>query len=321
MNMNRAFVGLNVRTQKMLGSSVKFTSRKERMLRGKRCLLTGGGSGIGAAIAKRFVAEGAKVVSADINAEVNAKMVEALNKEFGANSAFAVTCDASKEDQVEATVARAAELLGGGFDTLVNNAVIFIFGNLLPPGTGSGTGTDREATADMFRRSFEVNVIGYASFIKHAARVMNKNELAGRVYENEQPTAATASKIDARERGSIVNIASVSSWISQPEFVPYNASKASILALTRCCAKDFAPLKIRVNAISPGSIETPGSHNHMKLIGKSIEEGRQAFSDCCDMKRQGAPEELAAVAAFLASENASFMTGSNLVCDGGATYY
>lgn len=83
-----------------------------------------------------------------------------------------------------------------------------------------------------------------------------------------------------------VNIASISSYVAQPEFVPYNMSKAAILQLTRCCAMDAAPLKIRVNAICPGSIETEGSYAHMRLLGLEKEEGRKAFGEGNLLKRQ-----------------------------------
>merc|ERR1712183_675584 len=100
------------------------------------------------------------------------------------------------------------------------------------------------------------------------------------------------SKIEIGFRGSIVNIGSVSSYIAQSEFIPYNASKAAILSITRCTALDFAKYKIRINCICPGTIETIGSYEHMKKIKLNIEEGRKLFSECNPMKRQGAPSEV-----------------------------
>jgi NAD(P)-dependent dehydrogenase (short-subunit alcohol dehydrogenase family) len=128
-----------------------------------------------------------------------------------------------------------------------------------------------------------------------------------------------ASTIRAQSRGSIVNICSVSSFIAQPEFVPYNCSKGALLQLTKCCAMDFAKINIRVNSISPGSVETEGSHNHMQLLGLSLEEGRKKFGESNLMRRQAAPEEIANGALFLASDASSFMTGANMVMDGGGT--
>ena len=91
------------------------------------------------------------------------------------------------------------------------------------------------------------------------------------------------------------------------------------MQLTRCCAMDLAPEKVRVNAVCPGTIETPGSYGHMRLLGLSLAEGRKAFGGHCLMKRQAAPEEIAAGALFLATDESSFMTGAHIVIDGGGT--
>ena len=136
-------------------------------------------------------------------------------------------------------------------------------------------------------------------------------------YDNDQGEGVN--RIDAGSRGAIVNIASISSFIAQPEFVPYNCTKGAILQLSRCTAMDFAPDKIRVNTVCPGTIETPGSYNHMKLVGLDVEQGRKMFGDSCLLKRQAAPEEIANATLFLASDEASFMTGAHIVVDGGGT--
>jgi NAD(P)-dependent dehydrogenase (short-subunit alcohol dehydrogenase family) len=102
---------------------------------------------------------------------------------------------------------------------------------------------------------------------------MKASPVSSLVYDNDQGEGVH--RIEAGSRGSIVNMASVSSFIAQPEFLPYNVSKGGILQMTRCAAMDLAKFKIRVNAIAPGSVETPASYNHMKSINLSIEQGRK----------------------------------------------
>ena len=146
---------------------------------------------------------------------------------------------------------------------------------------------------------------------------MKTNELSDVIYDNDQGEGVH--RIHAGSRGSIVNIASVSGFIAQPEFMPYNVSKGGILQLTKCTAMDLAKFKIRVNAIAPDVTETPASYNHMRAIQLSIEEGRKQFAEYALLKRMSAPEEIANGAFFLASDQSSFMTGSTLVMDGGRT--
>jgi NAD(P)-dependent dehydrogenase (short-subunit alcohol dehydrogenase family) len=265
------------------------------MLRGKVAIVTGGAGGIGKAICKRFAMEGAKVAVVDINDTDATAVVEELNLLHGPDTSLMVHCDVAAEVAVEDCVQRVVRQFGR-LDILVNNAVKFVFGHLLPPGYGSGHGTDREVTTDMMHQVMSVNVGGYVNFMKYAAREMSRNDPSGPVYENQQKRGT--STIHATSRGSIVNICSVSSYIAQPE---------------------FAKIPIRVNAISPGSIETEGSHQHMDLVGLSLESGRKAFGESNLLKRQAAPEEIANGALFLASDESSFMTGSNMVMDGGGT--
>jgi NAD(P)-dependent dehydrogenase (short-subunit alcohol dehydrogenase family) len=121
--------------------------------------------------------------------------------------------------------------------------------------------------------------------------------------------------------GSIINMASVSSFIAQPAFIPYNASKGAILQMTRCLAMDLAPDKIRVNAVCPGAIKTEATKKHIESLGLVEEQAYIDFGQDALMKRMGLPMEVAYGVLFLASDEASFITGEHLVIDGGATIY
>ena len=121
------------------------------------------------------------------------------------------------------------------------------------------------------------------------------------------------------KKGVIVNIASVSSFIAQPEFIPYNSSKGAVLQLTRCLAMDLAKENIRVNALSPGSIRTRATDQHIESLGLDHEESYKEFGKDSLLNRMGRPEEIAYGALFLATEESSFMTGSNMIIDGAAS--
>ena len=187
----------------------------------KVSIVTGGGSGIGRATCQRFGKEGSSVIVAEINEESGQGTVDLINNNGGSAALFPldVTDLNSVNKMVSETLERHETI-----DVLVNNAAAFIMG------------TVEDASEDDWLRVFKTNVIGYANCIKAVAPVFRK---AG--------------------GGSIINIASVSSFIAQPKFVPYNASKGAISQLTRCSALDLASDNIRVNAICPGSIETAGA--------------------------------------------------------------
>jgi NAD(P)-dependent dehydrogenase (short-subunit alcohol dehydrogenase family) len=286
------------------------------MLTNLTAVVTGSGIGIGRAIASRFAAEGASVVVvADIDETLGQETVKKI--EAAGGRAVFQHVDCSDEASVKTCMDAAAAHGGGKIDVLCNNAVRFVFGHLKGKGRGSGTGTDKSISADDWKTVLETNVLGYARCIEHAVPHMLRNDLTSQVFTHDQGRGP--STINAGSRGAIVNIASVSSWIAQPEFVPYNCSKGAVIQLTRCTALDLAADKIRVNALCPGTIETPGSYAHMELLGLSLEEGRAEFASCNPMNRQAAPEEIASGALFLASDMSSFMTGAVQVMDGGQT--
>ena len=247
----------------------------------KRAIITGAGTGIGRAIAERFSREGAKVMVAEIE-EPGGKQTVSRIIQSGGTAVFQQT-DTSLEDSIQSMVERTVSEFGG-IDIVVNNAAAFVFGSI------------EETEADEWSKVLGVNVVGYANTIKTALPYLKQSG-----------------------NGAIINVASVSSFIAQPEFVPYNTSKGAVSQLTRCLAMDLAKYKIRVNAVCPGAIYTRASERHMDFMGIDYKKGRELFGQDAVMKRMGEPAEIANGVLFLASDEASFITGEHLVIDGGAT--
>lgn len=285
-------------------------------LKDKVAVITGGAAGIGKAIAIRFGKEGANVVVADINEVKGRETVKLIND--SGKKAFFIKVDCSDEESIKSCMKQANEWGGGkGIQVLINNAAAFVFGHLGGAGSGSGTFTDKDITIADWSKVLNTNIIGYAKCIEHVVPYMKMNELTDVIYDNDQGEGIH--RINAGSRGTIVNMASVSSFIAQPEFCPYNVSKGGIAQLTRCTAMDLSKFKIRVNSIAPDVTETPASYNHMRSINLTIEEGRKEFSQYALLKRMCAPDEVANGAYFLASDQSSFMTGAMMVMDGGRT--
>ena len=250
-------------------------------LKSKRIIVTGGASGIGSAICSIFASEGAKIVIADIDGNGAQNTASLINKDN--EKALAVCSDISSEKSVKILIQKSVEFLGG-IDILINDAAAFIFGSV------------EEITKSDWEKVFGVNVIGSSNMIKYALPYLKKSH-----------------------NSSIVNIASVSSFIAQPSFIPYNASKGALLQLTRCLALDLAKYDIRVNAVSPGAFYTPATERHIEFEGVDRDEFLKSVAETSFLKRLGKPEEVAKAALFLASDEASFITGTQLVVDGGAT--
>ena len=249
----------------------------ESSLTGKTAVVTGGAKGIGAAVVRRFVRDGANVVIADIDAENGRKLAEE-----SAHTLF-VTCDVSREEQVVA-VLDAAESAFGPVDILVNDAAWQLNKPLL------------ETTTEEFERVMGINVVGSFVFLRE-----------------------TAKRMIARKRpGTIVNFASTFAVVGSPGYLAYHASKGAIASMTRAAAIALLPHNIRVNAVGPGTVDTPGLHDGARDTGDEV-KGLAGFLALQPLKRFGRPEEIANVVRFLVSEEASFVHGAVVMADGGYT--
>jgi NAD(P)-dependent dehydrogenase (short-subunit alcohol dehydrogenase family) len=250
-------------------------------LKNKNALITGSGNGIGRSIAEVFAKEGANVIVADIEEDAGLKTVENIAKQGG--KAVFVKVDTSNISSVKTMIESSIKEFGD-INILVNNAAAFVFGKI------------EDITKSDWDKVLGVNVIGYANCVSQSLDSLKKNR-----------------------DSNIINIASVSSFIAQPEFVPYNTSKGAVIQLSKCLAMDLAKYKIRVNSICPGSIRTRATDQHIKSLGLDPEKAYTDFGNDALLKRNGEPEEIAYGALFLASNEASYITGTQLVIDGGAT--
>lgn len=247
---------------------------------GKACVVTGAGSGIGKAIAERLAEEGGKVLCVDVNGATVSATAKSIQQAGG--KACAVTVDVSDRHQVDAFVTRCVELYGR-IDVLVNNAGVNI------------PGVFHEVSDAVIDKTLNVNVKGpmYASraAIPHMLR---------------------------QGGGSIVNISSVNGLVSEPFLAVYSASKGAVVMLTRGIALDYAKRGIRCNAICPGWVDTPINYAHAEMLG-GLEKVYSTIDSFQPIGRPGEPREIAHLALFLASDEASFITGSIIAADGGMT--
>jgi len=247
-------------------------------LDGKVAIVTGGANGIGRACVERFVREGAKVVIADID-EVGEEVAEDLRN--GGGEATFIDCDVGERLDVRNLVAGTLEAYGG-VDILVNNAGILVGAGFL------------DIEEEDFDRVLRTNLKGAFLVGQAVAR-----QMVAQIGEGRAP-------------GAIVNMSSINAVFAIADQVPYSISKGGINQLTKVMALALAPHGIRVNAVGPGSIMT----RMLESITKDAEAKRKVLSRT-PMGRVGEPAEIAAVVAFLASDEASYMTGQTVYADGG----
>ena len=249
-------------------------------LQGKVAIVTGGSVGIGQSTAVLFAEEGAKVVISNPSVPAGEECATMIRAQGG--DAIFVQTDISNEDHCRRVCDEAVKTFGQ-LNILVNNGAVFILKGL-------------EATVADWQRMLSVNIMGTALMSKFASEYMKQ---AG--------------------GGAIVNLGSISSFVAQPSFITYSSTKGAILQMTRNMAMDLAKYNIRVNCVCPGTILTRASEEHMARVGMTKEEFIAAEAPKHLLNRVGDPREVAYPILFLASDEASFITGTHLMVDGGYT--
>ncbi len=246
-------------------------------------VITGGASGIGEAIVRLFVKEGARVVVADIQDELGQKLVGSLGK-----SATFIHTDVSLEDNVKGMIDQAVDSYSR-LDCIVNNA-----------GMGGVEGEIESIPVTAFDRTMAILLRGVFLGMKHAAPVMKR-----------------------QGRGNIINISSVAGLRGISQNHPYSAAKAAVIQLTRTVAMELVQYQIRVNSICPGMIVTSIFGKSRGMSGPDIAKAKENLSRLFErlqpIQRAGLPEDIANAALWLAGDDSSFVTGHALVVDGGTS--
>jgi cyclopentanol dehydrogenase len=245
-------------------------------LKGKVALISGGARGQGAAEARLFAGEAAKVVIGDVRDDLCKKTADEINAKVGSKSVVAIHLDVTRAADWRAAV-DACQREFGGLDILVNNA-----------GIANMKGVE-ETSEEEWDSIVNINQKGVWLGMKAAVPAMRK-----------------------RGAGSIINISSIFGLIGSAGSAAYHGTKGAVRLLTKAAAVQYAPDKIRVNSVHPGVILTP-------MVDAIPREDLQPIINLAPMKRGAQPEEVGWCVVFLASDEASFMTGSELVVDGGYT--
>jgi len=244
-------------------------------------VVTGGGSGIGKATVERFLQEGARVAIIDVSAKNGEAAVTEL-KGMG-HDPLLIIGDVTDSKDVRRMVQEVLDEFGG-VDVLFNNAGILV------------EGTIEEVSEEGWDRIMDVNVKGPFLMSKEIVPVMLK-----------------------QGKGVIVNNASCSGLVGDRNAVAYNASKGAVVLMTKCLALDYAERGIRANCVCPGEIDTPMFRQEAEARNMPVEEYRKVLCECHPIGRLGLPVEVANAVLFLASEEASFITGAAFSVDGGYT--
>jgi NAD(P)-dependent dehydrogenase (short-subunit alcohol dehydrogenase family) len=249
---------------------------------GKVALVTGSSKGIGAAAAELLASEGARIVVADIDQQGGDAIVARIRAAGG--EAIFIKLDVTDEAAWEDVINRSLERFGG-LHVLVNNAGIVIKGDA------------ETALLEDWRKTMAVNLDAVFLGTKHAIHAMKKNV-----------------------GGSIVNISSIEGIVADPNLAAYNGSKGGVRIFTKSAALHCARsgYKIRVNSVHPGYIWTPMVEDYLKQ-GGDVDEGRKAIDGLHPLGHVGEPMDIAYGILYLASDESRFMTGSELVIDGGYT--
>jgi len=249
-----------------------------KRLQGKVALVTGSGGGIGRGIALRFAREGAKVGVLDLLPAPCQQVVDEIRAQGG--EALALPCDISREEQVQAAVDELSRAYGD-ITVLVNNAAVMPSGRL------------HETSVADFDRCVAVNLRG--TFLVSRAVIPGMLRVG---------------------TGSIIHMSSVTGLLGLPGITAYSMTKGGLAALARAMSTDYARMGIRVNVVSPGTIDSPMLHAFVAAQSHP-EKIRQEFDEMHPIGRVGKIDEVASVFVFLASDESSFVTGANYTVDGG----
>ncbi len=245
-------------------------------LKNKKAVITGGGSGIGRAIATLFAKQGAEVHIIDLTIESAKDTLDEILKEGG--TAFSHACNVANQEEVSATFEKI-----GNINILINNAGIAHVGKV-----------DTTQAAD-FDRVMEVNVKGVYNCL-----------------------FATIPQFRLSNGGVIINMASIAAWVGIPDRFAYSTAKGAVMAMTLSVAKDYIKENIRCNSISPARVHTPFVDGFIsKNYAGKEEEMFEKLSQSQPIGRMGKPDEIAALALYLCSDEAGFITGCDYPIDGG----